>query len=91
MLKFVHMCDEEDHDSLEEVAAAMLKEEKMMETEECDENPNLLAIVPYVNRSSPLHQQSSSIGEPITPLSQVPTPHVEKFFLHQIVTSKSRG
>jgi len=85
------MCDEEGHDSFEEVAVAMLKEEKVMETEECDDNPDLLAIVPYVNPSSHLHQQSSLAGEPITPLSQVPAPHVEKFFLYQIVTSKSRG
>ncbi|QCD78880.1 hypothetical protein DEO72_LG1g2516 [Vigna unguiculata] len=46
-LKFVQMCDEEGHDSLEEVATTMLNEEKVMETEECDYNPYLLAIVPY--------------------------------------------
>ncbi|QCE00209.1 hypothetical protein DEO72_LG7g1496 [Vigna unguiculata] len=85
------MCDEDGHDSLEEVAAAMLNEEKVMKIEECDDNPDLLAIVPYVNPSSPLHQQSSPLGEAVTSLSQVPAPHVEKFFLYQIVTSKSRG
>jgi len=85
------MCDEEAHDSLEEVAYAILREEKVMEVEKCDDNPNLLAIVPYVNPSSPLHQPSSHLAEPITPLSQVLAPHVEKLFLYQIVTSKSRG
>ncbi|QCD96924.1 hypothetical protein DEO72_LG6g1634 [Vigna unguiculata] len=67
------MCDEEAHDSLEEVAYAILREEKVMEVEKCDDNPNLLAIVPYVNPSSPLHQPSSHLAEPITPLSQILT------------------
>jgi len=59
-LKFVQMCDEEGHDSLEEVATTMLNEEKVMETEECDYNPYLLAIVPYVNPSSHLYQHRRS-------------------------------
>ena len=90
-LKFVQMCDEQAHDSLDEVADAMLKEEKVIEIEEGDDNPNLLAIVPYVNPNSPFHQPRSHIAEPITPLSQVPAPYVEKLFLYQIVTSKLRG
>ncbi|QCE05411.1 Ulp1 protease family [Vigna unguiculata] len=65
-----------DHDSLEEVAAAMLNEEKVMEIEECDDNPDLLAMVPFVNPSCPLHQQSSHVGEAVTPLSEVPAPKI---------------
>ena len=90
-LKFVQMCDEDGHDSLEEVAAAMLNEEKVMKIEECDDNPDLLAMVPFVNPSCPLHQQSSHVGEAVTPLSEVPAPKVDKFFLYQIVTSKEKG
>jgi len=48
------MCDEQAHASLSEVADAMLKEEKVMDIEVGDENPNRLAIVPYVKPISPL-------------------------------------
>jgi len=80
-LKFMQMCNEEGHDSLEKVAVAMLKEEKVMKTKECDDNSDLLAIVPYVNLSSPLHQQSSLVGEPIILFLKYMLPRGEVFFV----------
>ncbi|QCD83113.1 hypothetical protein DEO72_LG2g3456 [Vigna unguiculata] len=50
------ICDEQGHASLYEVVEAMLKEEKVMNIEVGYENPDSLAIAPYVKPSSPFTQ-----------------------------------
>ena len=52
----MQICDEQGHASLYEVVEAMLKEEKVMNIEVGYENPDSLAIAPYVKPSSPFTQ-----------------------------------
>jgi len=49
----VHICHEKAYASLSKVTDAMLKEEKLMDSEVGDDNSDRLAIVPYVKPNTP--------------------------------------